>query len=185
MARLTAPAPVQFSPARAAAFYGAYYLRGKEFRESTGETDPNKAEKFLKRRLKEVGADQIGAKAFVGPQQERVKISELLDALEAIRASGVPFTFVQPTGFMSNLLAWATSIKAEGIVRASTGEGRRAFIHSDAAAVATKALTPPEYDGESLPITGPEALSFAEVTAKIGSAIGVFKLRAGGCESSV
>jgi integrase len=61
----------------------AYYLRGKEFRESTGEADPNKAEKFLKRRLKEVGADQIGAKAFVGPQQERVKISELLDALEA------------------------------------------------------------------------------------------------------
>jgi len=58
-------------------------LRGKEFRESTGETDPHKAEKFLKRRLKEVGADQIGAKAFVGPQQERVKISELLDALEA------------------------------------------------------------------------------------------------------
>ena len=61
----------------------AYYLRGKEYRESTGETDPNKAEKFLKRRLKEVGADQIGAKAFVGPQQERIKFSELLDALEA------------------------------------------------------------------------------------------------------
>src|SRR6516162_3411619 len=40
----------------------AYYLRGKEYRESTGETDPNKAEKYLKRRLKEVGADQIGAK---------------------------------------------------------------------------------------------------------------------------
>jgi uncharacterized protein YbjT (DUF2867 family) len=33
----------------------------------------------------------------------------------AIRASGIPFTFVRPTGFMSNLLAWATSIKAEGI----------------------------------------------------------------------
>jgi integrase len=37
----------------------------------------------LKRRLKEVGADQIGARAFVGPQQERFKILELLDALEA------------------------------------------------------------------------------------------------------
>ena len=58
-------------------------MRGNEFRESTGETDRNKAEKFLKRRLKEVGADQIGAKAFVGPRQERIKIVELLDALEA------------------------------------------------------------------------------------------------------
>jgi uncharacterized protein YbjT (DUF2867 family) len=91
----------------------------------------------------------------------------------AIRASGIPFTFVQPTGFMSNLLAWARSIKTEGIVCASTGNGRRAFIHSDdIAAVATRALTTREYHGESLPITGPEALSFAEATAKIASAIG-------------
>ena len=91
----------------------------------------------------------------------------------AIRASGIAFTFLQPTGFMSNLLAWATSIKAEGVVRTSTGDGRRAFIHSDdIAAVAAEALMTPGYDGESLPITGPEALSFAEATAKIGAAIG-------------
>src|ERR1700722_5429889 len=91
----------------------------------------------------------------------------------AIRASGIPFTFVQPTGFMSNLLAWATSIRTEGIVRASTGDGRRAFIHSDdIAAVATKALTTRDFDGESLPITGPQALSFAEATVIIGAAIG-------------
>lgn len=91
----------------------------------------------------------------------------------AIRASGMPFTFVQPTGFMANMLAWARAIKTEGVVRASTGDGRRAFIHSDdIAAVATTALTTREYDGRSLPITGPEALTFAEVTARIGSAIG-------------
>jgi len=91
----------------------------------------------------------------------------------AVRASGVTFTMVQPTGFMSNLLAWAPTIKAEGVVRASTGDGRRAFIHSDdIAAVAVKALTTRDYDGQSLPITGPDALSFAEVTARIGAAIG-------------
>ncbi len=53
----------------------AYYLRGKEFRESTGTADQDKAEKFLKRRLREVGADVIGAKQFVGPQADRIKIS--------------------------------------------------------------------------------------------------------------
>jgi uncharacterized protein YbjT (DUF2867 family) len=91
----------------------------------------------------------------------------------AIRVTGIPFTFVQPTGFMSNLLAWAPSIKAEGVIRSSTGDGRRAFIHSDdIAAVVTKTLTTREYDGESLPITGPEALSYAEVTEKLGAAIG-------------
>ena len=91
----------------------------------------------------------------------------------AVRASCIGFTFVQPTGFMSNLLAWARTIKTEGIVRASTGEGRLAFIHSeDIAAVATAALTTHEFDGQSLPITGPEALTFAEATATIASAIG-------------
>ena len=91
----------------------------------------------------------------------------------AIRASGVPFTFVEPTGFMSNLLAWAPGIKAESVVRASTGSGRRAFIHSDdIAAVVLKTLMCPYYVGQALPITGPEALSFAEVTARIGAAIG-------------
>lgn len=90
-----------------------------------------------------------------------------------IRAAGVPFTFLQPTGFMSNLLAWAGSIQKEGIVRSSTGNGRRAFIHSgDIAAVAVEVLLSGRYIGESLPLTGPEALTFAEVTAKIAARIG-------------
>jgi uncharacterized protein YbjT (DUF2867 family) len=90
----------------------------------------------------------------------------------AIRNTGIPFTFVRPTGFMSNLLAWSPSIKADGVVRASTGNGRRAFIHSDdIAAVVIMALTTREYDGESLSITGPEALTFAEVTARIEAVI--------------
>jgi uncharacterized protein YbjT (DUF2867 family) len=91
----------------------------------------------------------------------------------AIRASGIPFTFVQPSGFMSNALFWAASIKAEGVVRSATGEGRIPFIYShDIADVTTRVLTSREYDGMSLPITGPEALSYAEMAAKIGAAIG-------------
>ena len=91
----------------------------------------------------------------------------------AIRAAGIAFTFIRPTGFMSNLLAWAHSIRTEGVVRSSTADGTRAFIHSDdIAAVAVQALIRGQYEGQSLPITGPEALSFPEVTARIGAAIG-------------
>jgi len=91
----------------------------------------------------------------------------------AIRAAGIPFIFIRPTGFMSNLLAWAQSIRTEGIVRSSTGDGTRPFIHSgDIAAVAVAALTTGQYVGQSLPITGPEALSFPEVATRIGAAIG-------------
>jgi integrase len=72
-----------FTRKGSAMLWCAYYLRGKEFRESTGETDPSKAEKYLKHRLKEVGAAQIGARTFVSPQQERIRVSALLDSLEA------------------------------------------------------------------------------------------------------
>jgi len=59
----------------------AYYLRNKEYRESTKTSDPKKAARFLKRRTEEVGADKIGARPFAGPRQERLTIDELLDAL--------------------------------------------------------------------------------------------------------
>jgi len=117
------------------------------------------------RRLVKLSSMDVKQSLAIGAWHERGEA--------AIRASGIPFTFVQPTGFMSNLLVWVPSIKAEGVVRASTGDGKRAFIHSDdIAAVATKALTTREYDEKTLPITGSEALSFAEVTAKLGAAIG-------------
>ena len=91
----------------------------------------------------------------------------------AIRASGVPFTFLRPAGFMSNVLEWATSIRAEGVVRACTGGGSVAYIHpDDVAAVATKVLLTEQHKGESLHITGPEAMSYSEMTAAIGAVIG-------------
>lgn len=91
----------------------------------------------------------------------------------AIRASGVPFTFVRPSGFMSNLLAWAHSIKAKGIVRSSTGSGGRPFIHSeDIAAVSVAALLGEQYTGQILAITGPQSLTFGDATQIIAHAIG-------------
>ena len=91
----------------------------------------------------------------------------------AIRASGITFTFVQPTGFMVNALFWAASIKAGGVVRSATGDGKIPFIHTDdIAGVSTEALTSRKYDGQALPITGPEALSYAQMAGKIGAVIG-------------
>jgi uncharacterized protein YbjT (DUF2867 family) len=59
------------------------------------------------------------------------------------------------------------------VVRACTGDGKIAFVHSkDIADVAIEALTSETYRGESLAITGPEALTYADMTAKIGAAIG-------------
>jgi integrase len=78
---------------RGSFFWVAYYSHGKEQREvarhvRTGdklgltEKDRHEAERFLKRRLGEIAAEQHGGRAFVGPQQERVTVNELLDGLE-------------------------------------------------------------------------------------------------------
>ena len=72
----------------------SYYHNGKEQREvaqhvRTGkkieatEEGRREAEKFLKHRLGEMAAERHGGPSFVGPQQQRIKVSELLDALEA------------------------------------------------------------------------------------------------------
>lgn len=63
------------------AFWISYYHRGKEVRESARSDNRKDAEKLLKQRIKEIGADSLGARAFIGPQQERVTVDELLDAL--------------------------------------------------------------------------------------------------------
>jgi len=73
---------------------------------------------------------------------------------------------------MDNFLNWADTIKADGVARCAAGGGAIPFIHSDDIAdVAVAAMTRPQYAGQSLPITGPEALSFADMTAKVGAAI--------------
>lgn len=90
----------------------------------------------------------------------------------AIRASGIPFTFLRPSGFLSNLLNWAHSVKSEGAICSSTGEGRRPFIHSDdIAAIAVKALTMRAFIGKALALTGPQAFTFAEITERIAARI--------------
>jgi uncharacterized protein YbjT (DUF2867 family) len=92
---------------------------------------------------------------------------------EAVRESGVAFTFIQSAAFMSNALGWARSIGTSGVLRASTGAGRIAFIHpADIADVATRALVTRTHDGEALVITGPAALSYGEMATEIGAALG-------------
>lgn len=92
---------------------------------------------------------------------------------DAIRESGVAFTFVRAAGFMSNALGWSQSIRRAAMLRSSTGQGKIAFIHpDDIAAVATAALTARECDGQALVITGGQAFTYGEMANAIGGAIG-------------
>ena len=92
---------------------------------------------------------------------------------EAIRESGVHYTFIRTSAFMSNALSWAESIRADGVLTSSTGEGKIAFIHpDDIADVVVSVLSQGRTRSDSLVITGPEALSYGEMATAICEAIG-------------
>lgn len=71
-----------FKRKHSAHWWLSYYVRGREIRESSGSPDRKVAERLLKHRRKEIGADQLGLKPFVGPAQERITVAELLQDLE-------------------------------------------------------------------------------------------------------
>jgi integrase len=60
----------------------AYQQRGKEIRESSKSSDPEQAQIFLEKRLREIENDREGINPFVGPQQDRLTVGKMLDALE-------------------------------------------------------------------------------------------------------
>lgn len=92
----------------------------------------------------------------------------------AVEDSGfAEWTFLRPGPFATNLLWWAPSIRAEGVVRAPYGAAVYPLIHeADIAAVAALALTQDGHVGEKYTLTGPEITSQVEQVAAIGRAIG-------------
>jgi uncharacterized protein YbjT (DUF2867 family) len=92
---------------------------------------------------------------------------------QAIKDSGVGWTFMRPGRFMSNALHWRESIRKEGKVFSNYGDGKLPSVHPrDIAAVAVRALTSEDYFGKILEVTGPEALNMAEEVAILSNTLG-------------
>ena len=90
-----------------------------------------------------------------------------------IEKSGMAWTFIRPTGFMTNTLGWGDMIRSQGTVYAPGGDGRLSVVDPrDVAAVAVAALTEPGHEGRAYDVTGPEALSAAEQVKTISEEIG-------------
>jgi uncharacterized protein YbjT (DUF2867 family) len=90
---------------------------------------------------------------------------------EYLRASRVPALVLQSSFYMSNLLAAAEQVASEGRLYAPAGDARVAMIDPrDVGAAAAAALTGAGEDGQTYVITGPEAITWAEVAAHLSSA---------------
>ncbi|SEB40596.1 Uncharacterized conserved protein YbjT, contains NAD(P)-binding and DUF2867 domains [Paenibacillus sp. GP183] len=96
-----------------------------------------------------------------------------LNAEQAVRESGVSWTFLRPGGFMTNSLQWADSIRSEGIVRIPFGDISSPAIDSrDIAAVAAKALSSDGHEGRIYTLSGPEKVTPRQQVGIIGDILG-------------
>ena len=96
-----------------------------------------------------------------------------LAVAQAVAASGLEWTHVQPVEFMANKLGWAESIRAEGVARAPFATLPAVIVdEADVAAVAAAALLEDGHSGRTYTPTGPEAVTPIAAARRIGDVIG-------------
>lgn len=87
-------------------------------------------------------------------------------------ATGLPATYLAPNLFMENLLEAADTIRDQGTIFAPAAQGRTGFVAaSDVARVAARILTDDgsRHEDQTYVLTGPEALSYADVAARVSA----------------
>jgi uncharacterized protein YbjT (DUF2867 family) len=90
-----------------------------------------------------------------------------------LEASGMAFTHLRAGEFMPAYFRQVPSIVARGAMFLPMEEARIASIDvGDIAEIAALALTGSGHDGKTYPLTGPEALTMAEVAEKLSAATG-------------
>jgi uncharacterized protein YbjT (DUF2867 family) len=91
----------------------------------------------------------------------------------AIVSSGITYTHLRPNLYMQGLLGFRSSIISEGRFFAPASDARVSIVDvRDIAAVAAATLTESGHGGKIYDITGPEALTHAEMASQLSNALG-------------
>jgi len=118
----------------------------------------------------------LSSQTVVDAIPSRQPIAEMHQVVEdAIVSSGIPYTFLRPENFASNILMWGwpSMIRSDGVLRFPYPESHSDAIHeADIAAVAVKVLTSSGHEGKSYFLTGPESVTQRSQLEIIGEAVG-------------
>ena len=115
----------------------------------------------------------VRGSAFGAPQSRIIQ--QLRAAEEDLKASGLAWTVLQPTYFMQNTMMTAPTVKEQGAIYYDWGDAKAGMIDvRDIVDSAIGVLTAGngQFDRQSVVLTGPEPIGFAEVAAGIGDAAG-------------
>ena len=90
-----------------------------------------------------------------------------------LQDSGLPWTHLRPSQFMTEYLRELPTILAQGALFLPFRDARLVPVDiADIAKAAFMLLTTPGHEGKAYALSGPEALSMDEIAQKIGAATG-------------
>jgi uncharacterized protein YbjT (DUF2867 family) len=114
-----------------------------------------------------------GQESGIGFDAKAFRFTRMHEQIERhIEASGMRWTHLRPSQFMQVYLREARMVAREGVLALPAGEIQLSPVDlTDVAAIAAAMLAADDVDGQSFVITGPEALTMAEIAARIGDAI--------------
>jgi uncharacterized protein YbjT (DUF2867 family) len=128
------------------------------------------------RRIRGAGAGQIvllTSRCVVGGNPENAVTRMWLESEAAVRASGIPWTILRPSGFQSNALRWLPQLQRGNVVSAPwPGVPIAAIDPADIAAVAAAVLTQPGHQDTALTLSGPQPLGPGEQVATLAQVLG-------------
>ncbi|MFD8142210.1 NmrA family NAD(P)-binding protein [Streptomyces sp. NPDC059708] len=92
---------------------------------------------------------------------------------ERLRSCGIPATVLRPYAFMQKLLLLAPGIATAQVVHGAMGRARCNYVDvRDVGDAAAAVLTHPAPSGGALPLTGPRAYNYPELTTLLGELLG-------------
>jgi uncharacterized protein YbjT (DUF2867 family) len=117
------------------------------------------------------GVKRIVKLSAIGSEEPRIQLGRSHREVEQhIEASGLSYTFLRPTNFMENFVNYYPPAP-DGNIYLPWGNGACSFIAAaDIARVAAVVLTKRGHENTSYTLTGPAALTAADVARTIGEA---------------
>jgi len=91
-----------------------------------------------------------------------------------LKGTRLSWTILRPNSFHQNVVAfYAPTIRTQGVFYSSMRDAKNGFLDlRDVAAVAAKALAAGEHAGKIYELNGPEAISYAQLAAKVAKVTG-------------
>jgi uncharacterized protein YbjT (DUF2867 family) len=116
----------------------------------------------------------LTSRCVVGGRPDNAITRTWLDSEAAVRESGVPWTFLHPSGYHSNALRWLPQLREGDVVRQPWPQVPVAAIDpADIGAAAAAVLAEPAaHAGRAHELSGPEALTPGDQVAILGRALG-------------